>query len=439
VFELGLVQRWATMLARTKLGLLPEGAERDRLAEQLKTALDPVQAVRVLPLSEGPFPAGLVPWLYTWLEHPNYDEFWAEIDVAAHANEIDVPMLTVVGYYDFAAPGGVALDAALMSHPDAHVRENSRVLIGPWAHSSYFGGLHPRYVDTPTTVTGVRDWGPIADAGATAIGALLLDWFGAWLRPDREDANSAQVPRARYFVMGERVWRDAEGWPPPSTPSSWYLHSGGHANGSGGDGLLSTAAPAAAEPADSYRYDPLDPVPTIGGAILLAPEFGEDGIQDQAEVEQRTDVLVYTSAVLTDPVTIAGPVRLQLCAASSAVDTDFTAKLVDVEPDGFCANISEGIFRVRNRGGTLAEDALIEPGQAYEFTIRLFDVAHSFQPGHRIRLEVSSSNFPRFARNLNSATHPHRATAADAVVATQQVFHDTEHPTRLVLPVTTPG
>jgi putative CocE/NonD family hydrolase len=254
---------------------------------------------------------------------------------------------------------------------------------------------------------------------------------------DRDERAPAE-PRVRYFVMGKGAWRTSDTWPPATTPLTLHLRSGGAANGAHGDGVLSTVDPAPDEPGDGFRYDPLDPVPTRGGATLAPAELGGEGIQDQTPVEERPDVLVYTSPVLRAPVLVAGQVTLTLYAASSAVDTDFTAKLVDVEPGGFRANICEGIVRARHRAG-FDRDELIEPGKVYELTVRLFDVAHSFDAGHRIRLEVSSSNFPRFARNLNSAVHPHVAGPDDVVVAVQQVFHNSDHPSRLVLPVLPAG
>jgi putative CocE/NonD family hydrolase len=159
------------------------------------------------------------------------------------------------------------------------------------------------------------------------------------------------------------------------------------------------------------------------------------GIVDQGAVEQREDVLAYTSPLLVEPVRIAGTAVVVLFASTSAVDTDFTAKLVDVEPDGFCANVAEGIVRGRHRDGTHRE-TLLTPNEITELVVSLNDVAHTFRPGHRIRLDISSSNFPRFARNLNSAVHPHEAGPADAVVAIQRIHHTRDAPSRLVLPVT---
>src|SRR3990172_3753648 len=198
-----------------------------------------------------------------------------------------------------------------------------------------------------------------------------------------------------------------------------------------GDGELSTIAPEQELP-NSYVYDPVNPVPSRGGRTLM-PTYGPGGIQDQSKVEERDDVLIYTSPQLASSVSVAGPVKVTLYASSSAPDTDFTAKLVDVEPDGYCANVAEGIVRARYRSSMAKED-FMEPGKTYEFKIDLWDVAYTFAPGHRIRVEISSSNFPRYDRNLNTNKPMAEAAESDMKVATQRVFHNTDYPSHIVLP-----
>jgi len=230
--------------------------------------------------------------------------------------------------------------------------------------------------------------------------------------------------------MGENVWKEARSWPPAHEPVHYYLHSAGRANSRMGDGTLDTQPPQS-EPRDSFVYDPLDPVPTCGGRSMVGVPTG---VENQAEVEMRQDILVYTTARLAEPLALAGPITVTLHASSSAVDTDFTTKLVDVEPSGYCANIAEGIVRARYRNNREHAEFL-EPGRVTEFTIDLWDVAHTFQANHCVRLEISSSNFPRFDRNLNSKVTPALGSAADAQKAVQQVFHDARYPSRLTLPV----
>jgi putative CocE/NonD family hydrolase len=282
----------------------------------------------------------------------------------------------------------------------------------------------------PSTA-GAFDFGPDALAGPRLWTDLVLNFFDEYLKPDAPPSLPSKV---RYFMMGDNEWVDTNDWPPKNTPTSFYLHSGGSANTLAGDGVLTAEAPGS-EPHDSFVYDPADPVPSNGGSVLFYhPAFGPAGVADQSALEQRQDVLVYTTTVLDEPVVIAGHVSVTLFASTDVVDTDFTGKLIDVLPDGFCANIAQGLVRGRYRNGPQARE-LLEPGQVYEFTINMWDVAHTFKPGHRIRLEISSSNFPHFDRNLNAAVSPETGTAEDIKIAHQSVLHDAVHPSSLTLPV----
>jgi len=238
----------------------------------------------------------------------------------------------------------------------------------------------------------------------------------------------------RYWQLGEDEWRETESWPPPATEQRWYLHSGSDANSRHGNGTLGTAPAPGDEPYDTFVYDPLDPVPTVGGKTLM-PSIMTAGIEDQGAVEDRQDVLCYTTHALEAPVVVHGPVAVELWAASSAPDTDFTAKLVDVAPDGTAFNLADGIVRARHRDSVRQRSAPLEPGVPTLFRLDLWDLAHTFLPGHRIRLEISSSNFPRFDRNTNTGNELGRDGASDVVAATQQVFHHVGHASALVLPV----
>ena len=331
--------------------------------------------------------------------------------------------MQIAGWYDQFLKGHLDLNLALQEHPDERVRDSHRFVIGPWDHNSYMGYNLSR--------AGDREFGGRALSGVAVVSDILLQWFDHWLKG--EDTPLMSRPRARYFLMGdENVWQEADTWPPPSSPTNWYLHSGGHANSRFGDGALSTDPPSAELP-DSYRYDPEDPVPTIGGRTF-ATVTGSGGVRDQSELETRDDVLVYTSALLLAPLTIAGNITVDLSITSSAPDTDFTAKLVDVEPGGYCAVVADGILRARFRN-SFEEPEFLEPGEVAELTIDLWDVAYTFKQGHALRLEISSSNFPRFSRNLNSKVRPEFGGPEDMRVAIQQVFHDTQRPSRLTLPV----
>jgi hypothetical protein len=245
----------------------------------------------------------------------------------------------------------------------------------------------------------------------------------------------------RYWQLGEDEWREAESWPPPHTEQRWYLHSGGGANSRHGDGTLTPARAFGDEPADSYRYDPLDPVPTVGGKTLM-PTIMTAGIEDQSAVEARKDILCFTSPTLTSAVAVHGPVTVELWAASSAVDTDFTAKLVDVYPpspdypNGVDLNIGDSIVRARYRQG-LGKATLLTPGQPAEFTIEMYPTSLVFRQGHRIRLDISSSNFPRFDVNPNTGEplNDQRRTQ----IAENSVFHDPARASHILLPIIPAG
>jgi putative CocE/NonD family hydrolase len=228
--------------------------------------------------------------------------------------------------------------------------------------------------------------------------------------------------------MGENVWRDESEWPLARTRyTPYYLHSQGRANSLQGDGQLSAIAPAE-EPPDRYVYNPNDPVPTGGGNTLIIPM----GVQDQRPIEARPDVLVYTSKPLAEPVEVTGPITVELYAASSAPDTDFTAKLVDVRPDGYAQNLADGIIRARYRVSRSIA-TLLTPGEVTRFSIDLWATSHVFFAGHRLRVEIASSNFPRFDRNLNTGAD--QATSTHMQSAEQTVFHDARYPSHIRLPI----
>ena len=212
-------------------------------------------------------------------------------------------------------------------------------------------------------------------------------------------------PPVRLFVMGANQWRNEQEWPLARTDwQEWFLHSGGKANSLNGDGALSRESPAG-EPPDSYVYNPRNPVPTMGGGLCCNAVFSLGGAYDQRAVEAREDVLVYTTPPLDQAVEVTGPVKLILHAASSAPDTDWTAKLVDVAPCGYARNLTDGILRARYRD-SMREGTPITPGEVIEYEVDLWATSNTFLAGHRIRLEVSSSNFPRFDRNPNTGEQP---------------------------------
>jgi uncharacterized protein len=424
-FELGNALHWSRSLASNRLARLPaDDPSRTAWGEQLRRIqLELPEPVRRLPQdAEESFPVELAPFYRDWIRRPAYDAFWQGIDLGSRVASIRGPVLHISGWYDNLLRGHLDLNDRLREHPDPRVRAESRFVLGPWDHTSYYSQL-PAFA-------GDRNFGPDAVSSPPALTQRFFEWFDRWLL---STGNGAVQPPVRYFMMGENAWRESERWPPAGSTLDLYLHSAGHANTAGGDGRLDATRPSE-EPPDTFEYDPMDPVPSAGGRTLHK-EFGDGpGVRDQRAVEARPDVLVFTTEPLDRDLRIAGPVRVELHAASSCDDTDFTAKLVDVEPSGYCAILAEGITRARYRSDRGRAEFLV-PGEPALVPIDCWDVAHRFRAGHRVRLEISSSNFPRFDRNLNTRGTPARGRAADARRATQTVFHDDRRPSRLRLRV----
>jgi hypothetical protein len=348
------------------------------------------------------------------LNHPAYDSFWKSTSTMEHLDRVNVPVFTSGGWYDNFVESDLAMFQSL-----AKRSAFNRIMIGPWPHN----------MSVPFKNA---DFGP---QSRITLRTYQLAWFDTWLKtPDagREGIPAVCRPRLRIFVMGANVWRDEEEWPLARTRwTTYYLSSKGHANGSYGDGGFSTLQPGA-QPADHFVYDPRKPVPTTGGAVCCNPKYFPWGPMDQRPVEKRPDVLVFTSRELKNDIEVTGPVRVKLYVSTSAPDTDFTAKLVDVFPDGDARNLSDGILRLRYRV-SLEKSAPAKAGEIYPITIEAGVTSNVFKKGHRIRIEIASSNFPRFTRNMNTG----RPAADDTQsrTASQTVYHDRKHPSQLILPV----
>jgi putative CocE/NonD family hydrolase len=355
-----------------------------------------------------------VPFLREWLKHPDYDDHWKPVSVRDRYEAIQAPVYNVAGWYDiFSKDSLTEFNNVRYSSGSQIARENQYIIVGPWTH----GG--------PVKNGKIGD----VEFGTDAfidLGTLQLRWFDYWLKGI--DTGIEDEPPVRIFVMGENVWRDEQEWPLARTQyTKHYFHSKGNANTLAGDGELTTEPPED-EPQDSYVYDPDDPVPTMGGNNLLPPA----GPHDQRPVEGRQDVLVYTGPELTDDVEVTGPISVGLYAATTARDTDFTAKLVDVHPDGSAINLCDGIIRGRYRESS-KDPRLLEPGKVYKYTIDLTVTSNVFKKGHRMRVEISSSNFPRFDRNTNTGNT--FAEDDQIVPATQTIHHDAGHPSHILLPI----
>jgi putative CocE/NonD family hydrolase len=365
----------------------------------------------------------LAPYYDDWLDHPSYDQFWKATAPCESFGRIVVPALNVGGWYDIFLKGTLASYVGMKRQGGSEeARRRQRLVVGPWAHGAYTGWFPE------------RSFGFLAATGNADITGLQLRWFD-WLLKGVDTGLAGEKP-VRLFVMGVNEWRDADDWPVPGTRYvDYFLHSGGQANSAAGDGLLSTNAPGD-EPEDVYLYDPRHPVPTTGGATYLPGLFigANAGPRDQRGPESRRDVLCYTTEPLAEPVEVIGPVKLVLHVSSSAPDTDFTGKLCDVGPDGTPVNLTDGILRARYRE-PLAGPSPMEPDRTYEITLDLVATANVFAAGHRIRLEVSSSNFPRFDRNTNTGGAIATEVETDFRPAVNRVHHRRSLPSRLVLPV----
>ena len=420
-FELGWQIAYAILMARDTIA-------RRKLTDTLLPALE-----RALAPAETPWAPPLTPEAYRRLPLMAWAEDlapvaryvgdylrqqadgppWWEINVARHHEQIAVPMYHVTSWYDIFLEGGLINFARLRRGSAGHAQ---KLLVGPWAH------LFP-YTNPTSTGTGDVDFGPEA---LISLHDIQLRWFDHWLKG--VGTGILDEPPVKIFVMGENRWRDEREWPLARTRyTPYYFHSRGRAATSPDDGRLDRDGPGDEAP-DHFVYDPDDPVPTRGGNTLILPM----GVQDQRQVESRADVLVFTGAVLTEPLEVTGPIVVTLHATSSAPDTDFTAKLVDVRPDGYAQNLADGIVRARYRDSR-TNPALLSPGQVTRFTIDLWATSHVFLPGHRVRVEISSSNFPRFDRNLNTGDDP--ATGTRWQTARQSVFHDSRYPSHITLPV----
>ena len=376
-----------------------------------------------------------LPFYRQVIEHSTFDEFWRSYSLRDRYGEVETPAYFITGWYDNLVHEGFKLYRGWTQHArSAAARTQTKLLVGPWSHQN-IGSAEP--------------FGTIGFGGRAAmdITAEHLRWYDRRMKGVENGIDDE--PPIRLFVMGANVWRHEHEWPLARTQyTRHYLHSRGGANSLAGNGDVPdahnqmgiggarlapsgtlTTTPPGDEPTDEYVYDPADPVPTVGGPILF---LDDSGPWDRRTVELRDDVLVYTSAPLAAPVEVTGPVTLTLYAASSAPDTDFTGTLVDVHPDGKAIILCEGLRRARYRE-SLEQPTLIRPGQVYCYEIDLWDTSNVFKVGHCIRLEVSSSNFPRFDRNPNTGHQP--GMDAELVPATQTIYHDAAHPSHLTLPI----
>ncbi|HIQ22184.1 MAG TPA: CocE/NonD family hydrolase [Planctomycetes bacterium] len=344
--------------------------------------------------------------LETFRSHYKYDAFWKQLNPEEHAEGVNVAAVFHGGWYDIFLQGTINSFVALQRRGGPRARGNCRLVIGPWAHGNFKGLTYP------------------PNARETPVAVDRFRFFRYWLKG--VDNGVPKDKAVHYYVMGDpeqpdapgNVWRAADRWPPPFEPLRGYFHA---------NGKLEMTAPTAPDADLTYRYDPLDPVPTLGGQNLNIPK----GPMDQRPVESRPDVLVFTSPVLKEPVEVTGPIRARLYVSSDCPDTDFTVKLCDVYPDGRSMLLTDGILRARFREG-FDREVFLEPNRVYELEVDLWSTSLVFNRGHRIRVSVSSSNAPRFEPNPNNG-QPHMGMG-NPRVANNRLYVSARYPSHIVLP-----
>ena len=384
---------------------------------------DPLGGTKTLPLMDyavldAPSAAGIAPYFTDWLAHPSFDAYWKQWSIEDHYASIQVPVMSFGAWYDIFLGGTLRNYMRLKTEAGTEAaKHGQRLVVYVGGHA---GGSSNRKV-------GAVDFGEKLPIDQDEI---TLRWYD-WILKGQANGMESEKP-VRIFVMGKNEWRDEDDWPLARAKNTrYYLHSSGSANGLGGNGTLSTAAPGEEKP-DEYGYDPADPTPTIGGPLCCGALPTGIGPEDQRPAEARSHVLVFTTPAFAKDFEVTGPVTLDLFVSSSAVDTDFTGMLVDVWPNGFAQNLTSGILRMRYRNSQERPE-LENPGETYHVTVDLWATSNVFLAGHKLRLEVSSSNFPRFDRNMNTGEVQSRATRM--IKATNAIYHDKEHPSALILPV----
>jgi uncharacterized protein len=419
-FELWFDQSWTSILATETLrSKALKNIPAMKWAGQLPESSFPVlQSDR---------PSALAPYYFDWLAHPDYDSYWKPLSIEEHYSELAVAARHVAGWYDIFLRGALRNYTGMRAHAATPwARDHQELIIGPWVHDADMNGK-----------AGSLDFGSTA---AFDRDQTILGWYDrVFKKPNDAPANDTPAKRVRIFVMGINQWREEEDWPLPRTVfTRYYLNSSGHANSSAGNGSLGTGIPSSnssSQNFDAFTYDPANPVPTHGGNLCCTHDQvtqEPSGAFDQREVEKRNDVLVYTTGAFDKDFEVTGPLTAEIYVSSSAVDTDITAKLVDVWPNGFAQNLADNVQRLRYRNSA-EKPELLEPGKIYKVSIDTGATSNVFRAGHRLRLEISSSNFPRFDRNLNTAESPEHGSKF--VKAENRIYHDADHPSAIILPV----
>jgi putative CocE/NonD family hydrolase len=420
-FRLAFVQPWA--IGSLALSAARNRKDQDTAAQLTAAAAEPTRWMDFRPFKDlpplQPHNPAVAPWYFDWIRHWTRDDFWRRLSIRERYASVKVPVLHVEGWYDAFLAGGAENFSGMVAHGGNDLaRNNQRLVIGPWDHVDW-----GRPDSRPAPL--LNDIGTVGDS---PVNDLMLAWFDHFL--NGKDTAVAGQPRVDYFVMGADTWKSASSWPLPQTHWTTYYLSG-----PGGiadrKGQLVSAAPGA-EPPDAYTYDPAFPAPSLGGHSCCGAQSGPQGPYDQTPVEQRSDVLVYRSEPLDRDTEVTGPVSVRLWARSTAVDTDFTAKLTVVKPDGRVINLNNGILRTSFRD-SLSNPTPTVPGQPYEYQIQVWPTSYEFNSGDRIGLEITSSDYPQFAPNPDTGSP--FGTDSDIRTATQGILHDGQHPSSVTLPV----
>lgn len=333
-----------------------------------------------------------------------------------------VPSFWFVSWYDVSSAPNLALfNHVRKNATDSQVRDNQYLVIAPTLHCAYKRA-------TENTIVGERS---VGDARLN-YDEQIYAWFDHWLKGETNDFFK-KTPRVQYYTMGSNKWQSSETWPPADVEmKTYYLNSGGKANSLYGDGKLTLQAPSKENKTDEFAYDPKFPVPSYGGNVCCTGNAVQGGSFDQHQMETRHDILVYTTEPFKDGVEMTGQIETTLYASSDAKDTDFTVKVIDVYPDGRAYNLDETILRARYREG-FDKEVWMEKGKVYKLNLSPMVTSNYFAPGHSIRIEISSSNFPRFDRNLNTGGNNY--DEKEGVVAHNQIHHSAAYPSQVRLPL----
>lgn len=413
-FSLAFALSWALSLGINVAQKRGDDAAASEFAASFASSLDidwslPLDTIQSLDNADTPF-------FNDWIAHPTYDDYWKQWSIDEDYGRIEVPVLHVAGWYDVFLSGSVKNFSGMRAQAgNEHARTNQRLLIGPWYHVPW--RVHGGVEEDVASPYAFDEW--------------QVAWFDRQLKAEPV-ANSD--PAVRLYILREGRWRDFEDWPPADiSPTEYFLHSGGRANSMFGDGALNTSKPDRELP-DIYAYDPVGPLPGPGGHSCCFENVAPMGPANQENREVNNGALIYTSEPLSEPMWLIGDADATIYAASTAVDTDFAIRLCVVDEAGISTNIQEGIVRARFRE-SLTNPTMLQPGAIYRFDISVGPVGVKIGKGERIRIQVTSNDFPQWDRNLNTGNSPGSEGLSSAIVATQAVYHDESHPSSITLPV----